>query len=110
MKIRRIDEMVGTERRPAKVRRGGPPCLRAVALRRASVAAYFGSPQRDSPTILLSLRVAEKRTRGQWATMVEVRENLLHDEVFFDNLFVLPDLFHDSLILNHSPFEDVTSI
>jgi hypothetical protein len=44
MKIRRIDEMVGTERRPAKVRRGGPPCLRAVALRRASVAAQSGSP------------------------------------------------------------------
>jgi len=49
MKIRRIDEMVGTERRPFKACRGRPqwpPNLGAPAYRRQA--------QRSSPTALLS--------------------------------------------------------
>ena len=39
-----------------------------------------------------------------------IERKVLHDEVFFDNFFILPDLFHDSLILDHPFFQDVTSI
>src|SRR4030042_831194 len=56
------------------------------------------------------LTVAKKRIAVNGLKQMRVEKKDLHDEVFLDDRFVLPDFFHDSLILDHAFFQDVTPI
>ena len=62
------------------------------------------------PPYRLQLTVAKKRMVVNGLKQMRVEKKDLHDEVFLDDRFVLPDFFHDSLILDHAFFQDVTPI
>jgi len=103
---------------------GGPPCLRTVALRlpaRSPALRDEGRARKRGRLIWESTEglpyksfvVQPIKKEDEWSMDCKVgfiERKVLYDEVFFDYFFVLPDFFHDPLILNHSFFQDVSSI